>query len=301
MFLKKKEPVPAWAGSLGKKEYPLFIKALEDYFQQKGEPFELQDGVVKLKNSDFSFGLSNLVQICAQVQPREYADIMARHFNLLLESKEFETQFQKRIADFEYVKPYLAVRLYDWEYLQAAGGDTFLHRPVAGELYAALVWDFPTAIQNVKRDEIAQWGKTEEELFAIGMDNIRQAYSMQPEEIDIGEDTLFGFGYEHFFVPNILFDLEKNPAFVGKGGAIVAAPTRSFAMIYPIHSLKVASALNTFFTNVPRLHAQGPGSLTAEIYWYRNGQFEVLNYEVGEKISFTPSEEFLALLNGGLD
>ena len=72
-------------------------------------------------------------------------------------------------------------------------------------------------------------------------------------------------------------------------------------MIYPIRDLKVVGALKMFFNNVPKFFTEGPGSLTREIYWYHDGQYETLNYEFGKNVKFTPSEAFLELLNERLE
>ena len=298
MFGRKKIKVSEWASVMNKKEYPLFMQAVEDYFRQKGEPYIIADGIVKLEENDFEFGLNNLMQMCAKSRPEDYDGIISFHFGQLIESKKFETQFKEISGDFEKVKQYLAVRLYDKEYIECIGEDIFVRRHFAGELYAALVWDFPAAIQNVLKDDIEKWGKTEDELFVIGMENVRNNYEMKTEEVDIDEDFIYGINYEHFFVPNILFDLDKHPEFIGKGGTIVAVPTRNMAMIYPIRDMKVVNALNKFFWNVPNFYSEGPGSLTKEIYWYHNGQFEVLEFEIEkENVKFTPSQAFMDLLN----
>lgn len=300
MFGFGKKTVPEWANVLDKKEYAAFNKALEHYFASKGEPYAIGDGIVKLKDS-WEFGLSNLVQTCARGNIGDYPAIIAHHFGLMLEGKAFEEEFSKNAANFDYVKQYLAVRLYDEDYLSAMGGDTFVRRHFAGELYAALVWDFPTVLQNVKQSEIDAWGLPLDTLFEIGLDNVRQNYEIEAGLVDIGDDKLHIFTAEHFFVPNMLFDLAQKQDVIGRGGAIIAAPTRSLVMAYPIEDMKVVNALTSFFVNAPKFYNQGPGSLTTEVYWYHDGEFEPLNYEGGENIKFTPSEAFLALLNGGLE
>ena len=295
MFFFKKNAVPEWASVLNQKEYAAFISAVEQYFKRRGGSFELDDGIVRLAENDWEFGLSNLVQMCAQVKPKEYGELVKGHFSLVEESRAFHDAVD--FGNFEEMKQYLGVRLYDEGYATFMGDDTTVRRPFAGEVFAVLVYDFPHAVNNVTREDVEKWGTPEEELFALGIANIRRNYPLDLEKISIGDDEVFVVETEHFFAPNILLELEEHEELVGKGGAIVAIPNRHLAIIYPICDWKVLSTLGFFATSIPQFYAQGPGSLTQEIYWYRDNQYEPLNYEPGKQVKITPSEAFLALLD----
>ena len=302
MFGFKKETVPEWASVMKEKEYTLFMSAIDGYFKHTGEQYSIGDGIVSLGENEWECGLFNLIQICAQNKPKEYAGIIEQHFGRLIEVKAFKDKLDP--ADFEKMKQYVAVRLYDIGYINSAGEDNMIRRPFAGEVYAALVYDFPHAIENIKKSEFEAWGKTEDELFAIGIENIFNNYPMEVAESkfdDEKDDKIFIVETEHFFAPNILFKLEERKELIGKHGAIIGIPTRHVALIYSINDMGVLVALTTFFSLIPRFYTNGPGSLTREIYWYHDGLYEKLDYEPGEKPKFTPSEEFLALLNGGLE
>ena len=294
--------VPSWAQVLNAKDYEKFIKSVEEYFKQTGKMFVVGDGIVKLSDEDFEFGLSNLVQLCSRNTPKDYPAIVSHHFELIMEGRMFEEKFNKISEDFEQAKQYIGVRLYDEEYVNVMGKDSFIKRHFAGELFEVLVWDFPTTLQNVQHSIIDKWNVPIDMLFEVGKANIKQNYEIIAQKIEIGDgDSIFCAEAEHFFVTNILFELVQYPEFIGKGGMIFAVPTRSIAMIYPVADMKVVNVLSKFFINVPRFYDKGPGSLTREIYWYHDGTIETLNYSVdGDKVQFTPSETFMALLNGGL-
>ncbi|MCL2828538.1 MAG: hypothetical protein FWD99_07380 [Oscillospiraceae bacterium] len=302
MFGRKKITVPQWAGMLKPKQYAAFLSAVEQHFTAQGAPYTIEDGIVYVKmddvEADWQYGLDNLVQVCAQVKPQDYPEMIAHHFQVIAEGNAFLNSFD--FDDFASVKPYLGVRLYDRDYVEYAinlGQDTMIRRPFAGDLFSVLVFNFPHSIQTIATEDTEKWGKAEDELFAMGIDNIRRDCPLEPQEIPISDDKLFLYETEHFFASNILFDLEQNEQLVGRGGAIVAVPTRSTAMIYPIYDLNVVEALNIFFHNAPACFMAGPGSLSREIFWYQNGQYESLDFEPGRKVKFTPSENFLALLN----
>ena len=275
------------------------MSAVDNYFIQKGEPYTLEDGMVCLGEDNWEFGLSNLVQMCARIKPKDFSKLIEHHFGLMIESKAFKEKLV--VDDFEKMKQYIGVRLYDKEYVTIADEDITIRRPFAGEVFAVLVYDFPQAIENIPRSDMDKWSRTEDELFTIGIENISQNYQLKAQEVTFGEDTVFALETKHFFAPNILLEIDKHKELIGKGGAIIGIPTRSLAMIYPIHDMKVVGALTLFFNSIPKIYAESPGSLTREIYWYNDGQYEVLNYEPGKKVKFTPSDEFLVLLNGGLE
>jgi hypothetical protein len=219
-----------------------------------------------------------------------------------MENKAFHDKFQLLSHDYEQVKQYIGVRLYPLEYIPLESQEKMLFRPFAGEVVAALIFDFPHTVGNVLKEDAEKWGKTEDELFAAGLANIRAKYNLQAEETDFSGDgdgglTIYVAEDEHFFVSNILFELDGHKDLVGKRGAIVGIPTRSLALIYPINDKKIFDMLNVFFQVIPDAYASGPGSLTKEIYWYHDGQFEPLHYEIGEELSFYPSDGFVQLLN----
>ena len=305
MFFRKNN-VPKWASflGLGRKTYPLFMAEVEAYFKLAGRPYTIDGDLVRVDNDgdNWQFGLSNLAQLCARADTQDYAAIIKEHFDLVEESLAAEERFEKIASDFEQVKEYIGVRLYDEAYTTAMGEDSFIRRHFAGEIYEALVYDHTESIAAVPKEHVAKWGKAADELFAVGIENIRRKYPLEPKKINAGENEIFVVETEHFFAANILIELDRHRELIGKGGAIVAVPTRHFAMIYPIEDIGVVPVMNMYFTTVTQIYADGPGSLTCEVYWYRNGHFEPLNYELsGKKIKFTPTEAFVALLNDELE
>ena len=292
--------VPEWAAPImGDKEFQMFMSAVEGYFKKRGEPYDIGDKTVKLRGK-WDFGLVNIAQVCAQGKPADYPAIVDGHFQSAIGSMEFNEEFERTSDDFDSVRQYIATRLHDIGYLNTVP-DAFTHRPFAGELCAALSYDLPHVVQNIPRRNIDKWGKAEDELFSIGIENVRRNYPLETERVELGGDEILVVDESHLFASNLLFELGERKDLVGKGGAIVASPNRHIAMVYPIESMKVINVLSAFFRIVPGLFSKGPGSLTSEIYWYQGGRFERLDYEPGPDIKFRPSEGFMELINGGLE
>ena len=89
MFNRKKITVPPWASVLSRKKYSLFIAAVEDYFNSRGDLYTISDGFVHYSENDQRFGLSNLAQMCARIKPAEYPELISRHFGLVIENMVF--------------------------------------------------------------------------------------------------------------------------------------------------------------------------------------------------------------------
>ncbi|MDR0508895.1 MAG: hypothetical protein LBG63_03610 [Candidatus Methanoplasma sp.] len=297
MFGRKKTTVPEWAFPMDEGRYSAFISAVDDYFKRRGGTYNIDEGTVYIGSR--KFGLINLVQMCAKRSPEEYPEMAEHHFTLMFESETFEAGLA--LDDFEKIKQYIGVRLYGKEYIAGFGKDIMICRPFAEGVFAALIFDLPQTVRNISRFNADKWNRSDDELFDIGIENIRRSYRLETQEVELGGDTVFTIETEHFFASNILFDIEQNKRFLGKGGALIAIPTRSLAAIYPINDMRTMSVLTTFFDFVPKFYANGPGSLTDQVFWYHDGRYEPLDYETGKKIKFTPSEAFMSLLNGGLE
>lgn len=292
MLDQEKAAVPEWASGMDQGRYAEFMSAVDGHFKRRGEPYTIEDGAVVLGN--WKFGLINIAQICSLRNPEEYPGILEQHFGAMIGNEAFEAGLEP--DDFEKIKQYIGVRLYGEDYIADFGEDIMIRRPFAKGVFAVLIFDFPQTIKNISRSEADKWNTSDDELFNIGIENIRRSYELKAQRVTIGNDAVFAAETEHFFAANILFDIERHKEFIGKGGAVVGIPTRCLAVIYPINDVKVASVLMALFNIVPRFYAGGPGSLTRQIFWYRDGLYEPLDYKIGKEVNFTPSDAFLSML-----
>ncbi|MDR1794164.1 MAG: hypothetical protein LBR25_02040 [Erysipelotrichaceae bacterium] len=296
LFQKKRIEVPLWANQLTEKNYPVFIVAIEAYFAKKGD-YILNDEIGIVECNGTTFGLTNIAQKCAQIKPAQYPAAIRELFDRIFANFEFNKEFSAHLDDFEYIKPYLATRLYHRNYLEYAGIDETVATPFCGDLYKTLVFDFPEIVRTVKPEELKDLEKTPEELLSIGEENIRSNYGFTIEKTEFLDDIIYTVNDRHFFVGNLLFVIENYPQLLGREGTLVAVPTRDTLLMYPMEDAKAILVLNHLFNVVPRLYETGPGSLSNEIFWYHDGAFEKLNYEYGEKIQFYVSEELTQALN----
>ena len=314
-FFKKKEKthptpeiidIPAWASFFTPEEYTTFLAGVDSYFKGMNVTFKLDEGTIEVDPEAFPFsqlGLHNIAQVCKQHAIEEYAERINGHFTTMLKALEFDKTFDQNITDFEKVKQYLAVRLYNEEYMTYIGSlneeeEITVHRFVADDVYAMLVFDLPDAIRNVQLSHVLDWNRDEDELFSIGLANTRENYPMQLTREDMGGFTIWFANNDHFFTGNIVYELEDRPELLGSKGALIAIPHRHSALIYPIGDLDVINAIQKMIPAAYGMHEEGPGSLTPNLFWYHRGIFTRLPYEVREeKLHFIPPDNFLEMLN----
>ncbi|OOQ60131.1 hypothetical protein [Mucilaginibacter pedocola] len=298
---KNKLEVPDWALFLNADEYERFLKAVEKYFYQKNVTYTLGDGVINAGPNDFGFnvlGLMNVAQQCKFNDGRSYTEIVDEHFETMLRANKFDKEFQKVIDDYEQIEQYLAVRLYHTSYFDSVGYENVIGEALAGNIFAALVFDLPDGIVSIKPEQAEKWGKNYKELMDVGKSNVERNCSIELLKEDFDGLTIWLAQGEHFFTGNIVFNLEIYPQFAGKHGMLVGVPHRHCVIMYPINNLEVISAINKLIPLIYNMNEEGPGSISSNLFWYANGKFEYQPYKIEEdKIQFTPTENFLNMLN----
>jgi hypothetical protein len=304
-FFKKKTGttnVPEWAEFFDAKEYEEFIKRVDEYFRKLNVKYDIAPGQILLDGENefdcSSLGLVNVAQVCKQNGPGHYKAIIKEHFNRMIQSARFQKKFDEIADNFEQVKDYIGVRLYDKEYTDLLTEENRIGKHISGDVSALVVFDFPDSVVNVKPEQTTAWNKTKEELFEIGLENIRAKYPFEITKEPFGEFRIWFVQGNHFFVPNIIFDLEHKKELIGSKGALIGLPHRHAAIIYPIENLEVLKAINGLIPAIHGMFIEGPGSLSNNLFWYKDNTFTHLPYKIDDKkLQFFPPDEFVDLLN----
>ena len=304
-FFKKKiggTEVPEWASFFDGREYSLFMKEIDNYFKKLNVKYEIRDGQMIVEENEFGFsnlGLTNVGQVCKQDEPEYYAEIITEHFSSLIRSNEFNRAFSKISDNFDEVKKYIGVRLYDYAYISHVDQGNLIGKDFAGDIYEMIVFDFPDSVVGIRPEQTTAWNTTTDELFEIGRENIKARYPSIITKEAFGEFAIWFVQGDHFFVPNIVFDLENKKELVGSMGSLVGLPHRHAALIYPIESLEVVNAINGIIPAIYGMNQEGPGSLSNNLFWYKDQKFTHLPYKIDDnKLQFFPPDNFLDLLNG---
>ena len=305
LFWRSKTPPvpPAWANFFTPEQYEHFIECVAAHFHGQKRRFTLGDGVVYVEDrkpgGKHQLGLLNLAQMCANNEPKDWAEIVTDHFRTLEKSYSEQKVLEERIDDFGRVAELLAVRLWPLEYLADLDRDKILHRQELPGTISALVFDLPSSIRNVTPEEVKSWGKSETELFRIGLANVMENCIPDVSEQDLGEGiTLTLFSDESFFVASHALLLEEHPDCLGPFGTLVGIPHRHVMLAFPIQDLRVLQAIHMMIPIIAGMERDGPGSISPLLYWYKDGDYTNLPYRIDKNtLNFTPPEDFVEMLN----
>ncbi|HLY75767.1 MAG TPA: hypothetical protein VKU80_16740, partial [Planctomycetota bacterium] len=281
-----------------------FLDELSLELGRRSLPFEMGDGTVSvaLPGGEASdYGLLNLAQTCHATARADWASTIREHFDNAFRSSRDAQEIDARAGDLDNVRPWLKVRLYHIDYLSQMGDSGLIHRQPADGLIETLVYDLPGSVRTVPPDHARGWGLSEEELFRLGLANVR---AERPEPVrqtfDVGKGAVIQalVGDSFFTASHVLF-LEEHLGGSPEFGALVAVPHRHAALFYPITNLGVLSAVNSMIPIAFGMYQEGPGSLSSGIYWWRAGRLRLLPTRVtSQSITFSPPDEFvLEVLN----
>lgn len=301
-FESSQTGVPAWADFLDAAEYKAFDSAVNGYFKSLGKPFKIEDGTVRTpwmaNDSNMqNLGLLNVAQMCKQGKIQEYPEIIRNHFEVMRKSQDFITGFFDTMDDFDFVRPFIGTRLYHKDHVKSIGASGVISKPVTEDIIAMLVFDMPQAISSVKPEQAKVWKKTNDELLALGLQNIRENYDFGVTDLD-SKVKLRAILQNHFFGSNIILDLDNRPELIGTHGTLLIVPHRHTTVFHPIEDDTVVLAVNMLIPMAQGMHHEGPGSISPHLYWYRRGEFVLLPYTIDEhRLSFQPPKEFVAMLD----
>lgn len=302
LFPHWKEP-PRWANFFDARQYQKFLGLVDGYFRKKKQPFQMGDGVVhfgaaKEANHRQQFGLTNLAQICGQCDEKDWAGIIHDHFHTLQRSQSEQEVLSQRLGHFDRVKELLSVRLWPEDYLGDLDREKFIHRIDVPGTLTTLVYDLPSSIRNVTPDEADVWDRSQEELFEIGLENVMENCIPDITQQDVGNDVkLTLFSDESFFVASHALLLDRHSEVIGPFGTLVGIPHRHVLLAFPIEDMSVVHAINAMIPIILGMEKEGPGSISAKLYWYQEGEFTELPYEVRDKtLAFTPPGEFVEVM-----
>jgi hypothetical protein len=176
------------------------------------------------------------------------------------------------------------------------GDAPVVRRPLAAGIQALLTIDLPTAVQSVSRDQVEKWGRPVDELFELGMANVR-AQDVPIDDVVDGTRIRMLVG-DSFFTTTWALMLERYLEPVSEHGALVTLPHRHLMLFLPILDVSVVQAIGPLLTIAQRQYQAGPGSISPSLYWWRNGTLTLLPASATKKgVNFTPPDEFVQVLN----
>lgn len=293
--------VPEWANFFDKKEFNSFLEIVEEYFKEKDLDFSINDEVVIVQIDNLGLnqlGLVNLAQICNQENRNVWKELIADQFNGTIEAIKFDDEFKKNINDFEQVKQYIGVRLYNKEYIETVGKENTIYKELTDEIVELLVFDLPHTVSSIKPANITGWNKPVDELFDLGFKNIKSNYPLEISRQDMGDYQIWFIQSNNVFASNILLDIDEIKKYLGKHGALIGVPHRHATILYTIENIEVVKAINSLIPIINGMNNEGPGSISHKLYWYNDNKLIDLPYKIEDNnLQFYPPDNFISMLN----
>ena len=296
------DQTPAWARVLGPQGYHTFVALVENYFVGRhiAVQLDIKEGLLRPQANDAEqssvFGLQNIAQTCSQADRDQWRDLIHSHFDCIFAASDDQNALRIDVSDFDKVRDNIRARLYPLE-LEQQSVET-VHRDGPEGTLEVIVVDLPKSVRTVSRSEAAEWGVSRDELFELGRRNLakRTSVQMHAVEIQAGIELLAFMGDAYYAASHVLM-LEQHVPGDLPHGALVGIPRRDVMLVHPIRNIGAADAISSMLQATLHWHAEGPGSLSPLLYWYRAGEFVTLTYTIKDNtLDFTPPLEFLDML-----
>jgi hypothetical protein len=290
---------PDWASFMTGEEYRAFTAALEQEMTRRAWTGRIADGAMFVDAPAGAepavYGLSNLAQVCHQVERSAWPRTISMHFDNLLSAEAASDT----LADYAVAEPLLKVRVYRPTELPPEAIAKMVTTPLAPDLIGVLVADLPTTVQTLGRELVSGWNVPIDQLFGIATQHMAdEAATYDTSEVDLGGGAKArALSGESFFVGSQIIRFRELAGPLPQG-ALVVIPTRHILLWYPIGTAEATiRAVNTLIALGINLYGQGPGSLSPSLFWW-HGALSILPASAeGGKVQFAPPDEFVELLN----
>jgi hypothetical protein len=314
--------LPDWARPL---ETTQRLSRFEDevlgFFASRGMEVTMADGVVTPAGGAAAgaeggvkkqqWGLGNLMQVCARAAEPRWRELVHDHFTRLLMAQRVAQESEIESIDYRAVADNLAVRLWESSVLEnatGAGGAAAIGKMVTREdlpgLLTVLSMDLPQSVRTVPGAEADLWGRSREELFDRAIENLEKQTDAKIEAHEIGDGgTVVSVLGESHFIASLALKIEQYPELIGKHGSFVGLPTRHVMLVAPFGGLDALKSLQHLMTITQRWFADGPGSLSGRVWWYRRADeereaqwFEVVFEITDDALNVSPPEELVRVM-----
>ncbi|MBK8234287.1 MAG: hypothetical protein IPK74_01900 [Deltaproteobacteria bacterium] len=287
--------VPSWATFFDEEQFGDFMRIVEADLARRGDVV-IEEGVAELEidgGGQHRLGLQNLAQLCNQVDREGWRELVREHFDRVIVSTHTH-DLDALGRDYAKVCHMLKVRLYARDSLGDLA-DSTVYREVGEDLVSVLVYDLPDAVATVPTEAPRTWPIALDQVYEVALRNVLEQDEVEIETLELDDGTRFQVMVgESFFVTSRLLVLEDYLDPVSSMGALVAVPNRHTMLFAPIVDLTVVDTLHAMAILAHRRHAEGPGSLSPSLYWWRDGTLLALPTEIDEDgVRFFPPTEFV--------
>lgn len=289
--------VPAWANFWDVATYRTFIAGVDAELRALGFRFRLVDGIAHVSRArgEHSFGLQNLAQKCRLAGPEHFFEVIRGHFQSVLDGEAEHRAVADQAANFAAMQRLLKVRLFAEAMVPAEARAQLVTRSPAPGLLATLVLDFPSTIATVARTDREAWSANDDEVFDTALANVATQEPPHVRTMQLDDDTpALALTGDSFFVASHVLRLGGILDPVPRLGALVAVPHRHALLVHPITTgPRVVRAMHRLLAVARGMFEEGPGSITDQLYWWRDGVMVHLPSTAdGDRVELHPPARF---------
>jgi hypothetical protein len=245
---------------------------------QKFKVDSVKNGVIYVENQEMLALFGVLNNCIAQTDHSKWEAIINDHFTMLFNSMDQKKQLD--LHNFDKIKPYLSIRIYQDAVVAARGGaDNLITRTDIKGTITLLMLDLPQAFTNVAKKDFDTWNVSSDEAFKIAFANIAQNKVEKMNKVfDIdGAPIEFNFLGDDNYAASYAINLQTNaPELVGEWGSAIAIPNKGLVAICkisknkPVDFVKFIQRIQPF---IQKSYAESQGPISPGFFWYYKGVF----------------------------
>jgi hypothetical protein len=234
-------------------------------------------------------GLDNVAHMIVRAPSEQWRGVVSEHLQTLISHAG-----QRPPADFEEAAPGLRIRLFPDD---TAGLETFATAALAPGIVQVLAYDLPDVALLINNSTLRQWGVGFDVALLRAAANTRHE-PHDSQQVPMGETvSLTVIEGESVYTASHLLWL-GDVAEVGEHGALVVVPNRHLMVTHSIAGADAARAVAGLIGIAHDAYARGPGAISWQLYWWRDGALTVLPHHIeANRLQFDPPDDFLALLD----
>lgn len=240
----------------------------------------VKDGAIFLEEGQAysQVNLHNLIIKCKSLDESTRKEIIREHFISMFEASKMQQEIDPN--NFDQMKDYLAIRIYENSFVEYAGGaDKLVSREDLKGTLSLVVLDLPTAFTPIQNELLEIWKKDKQEIFEIAQSNVnKQEMAKETFELELNGNKINIHLIENEnYGASLALDLQKNaPELVGDWGAAVAIPNKGIINVCKISKdkpLDFILFIQNFKPLVEQFYNEHPQKISKDFYWYYEGSY----------------------------
>lgn len=218
----------------------------------------------------------NLAERCRAEPVDEFPRMVREHFDRVIGPLP---EAPEAPESFDQVAPGIIAHMYRDE-MVAASRHTLIARPLCPGLLTAVAVDFGNCVGSLPRDIAAKWGRSDDEMFRVGMENI-QRRAVTRESLPVAGLPGLMLSADDYTVASQIHFLGNHLGAHYPAGALVALPTRNLLLCVALQTRDALRSVERIAETVAVVHdlfedlasrvRNAEQMFSPDLYWWRDG------------------------------